>query len=279
MDDVTLQFALDGVRALELGADRNRTDILAVSLSTLDAVGHRYGPDSREVHDHMLRVDQYLDTFIDSLLALRGAGNVLIALTADHGVTPFPEVRSTLYPNSRAARVSLDEAWDALIKRLADRDIDTTALVRDEGLVVVTKPNAFGAGSKSADALLGSFAADVRRIHGVLRADLMTDLARADTTRDTIARRWLHMFAPTSNVRLIVTLTPYSNWWDYLNAAHGSPHDSDAQVPVAFWGPAIRPGQHNDVVRVVDIAPTLAAILGVRPLEPLDGVVLTKVLR
>jgi predicted AlkP superfamily pyrophosphatase or phosphodiesterase len=279
MDELTLKFALRGVTELGLGSDPNRTDVLAVSLSTTDAIGHRYGPDSREMHDQILRLDQYLDTFLDSLQALRGTGKLLVALTGDHGMTPMPTLRSTIYPNGDAKRVSIDGPWRSFIQRLDQLDIDTTSVVFEEGMVVVTKPGAFGTGARSADALLSGLGTDLMRVQGVLRADLMTDLAKADTVRDAIARRWLHMVPSNSNVRMTVSLTPYSYWLNATYPTHGSPHDSDANVPVLFWGAGVKPGQYSDVVRVVDIAPTLAALLGVKPTEPLDGRVLVPVVR
>lgn len=279
MDEVTIRFALRGVRAMGLGAEAGRTDMLAVSLSTLDAVGHRFGPDSREVHDHMLRLDRYLGAFLDSLEAIRGPGRVLLALTSDHGVAPFPTLKSSLYPNGDAKRVSLDLPWRAFQQRLADMGIDSTAVAIDEGIVVVTKPDAFSVARVNVEALLSSLGRDFMRVQGVLRVDLMSSLAKADTVRDTIARRWLHMFSPQSNVKLIVTLTPYSYWLPVTYATHGSPHDADANVPVLFWGAGVAPGHHADVVRVVDMAPTLAAILGVKPAEALDGRVLVQVVR
>lgn len=279
MDELTLQFALRGVTELGLGTDPNRTDVLAVSLSTTDAIGHRYGPDSRELHDQILRLDQYLDTFLDSLQALRGTGKLLVALTGDHGMTPMPTLRSTIYPNGEAKRVSIDGPWRSFLQRLDQLNIDTTSVLFEEGMVVVTKPGAFGTGARSADALLSGLGADLMRVQGVLRADLMTDLAKADTVKDAIARRWLHMVPPNSNVRMTVSLTPYSYWLSATFPTHGSPHDSDANVPVLFWGAGVKPGQYSDVVRVVDIAPTLAALLGVKPTEPLDGRVLVPVVR
>ena len=279
MDEVTLKFALQGVRALQLGADPGRTDLLAVSLSTTDAVGHRWGPDSRELHDQILRLDQMLGAFLDSLDAIRGAGKFVVALTGDHGMTPFPTLKSTIYANGDAKRVSLDQPWRAFVQRLADSGIDTTAVALEEGLVVLVKPDAFGYGPRSADSMFGDLAKDLLRVQGVLRVDFMNDLAKADTTKDSIARRWLHMFAPSSNVRLIATLTPYSYWLPVTFATHGSPHDSDANVPVLFWGAGVTPGQYLDTVRVVDMAPTLAAILGIKPTETLDGHVLAQVIR
>src|SRR5881296_2180275 len=72
MDSLTLLFALDGFEALRLG--RRGTDLLAVSLSTTDAIGHAYGPDSREIHDQVLRLDRYLGTFLQQLFVRYGTG-------------------------------------------------------------------------------------------------------------------------------------------------------------------------------------------------------------
>jgi len=168
MDDLTVQFALAGMTALKLGTGP-QTDLLTVSLSTLDAVGHAYGPDSREVHDM---------------------------------ATP-----------------------------------------------------------------------------GILRADRLRDLAAADTVSDYVARRWLHMFDPrNATVVAIATIAPYGYWQGVTYATHGSPHDYDARVPVLFWGAGIAPGRRDEPARVVDMAPTLAALLGVRPQEALDGRPLTSAL-
>jgi arylsulfatase A-like enzyme len=75
-----------------------------------------------------------------------------------------------------------------------------------------------------------------------------------------------------------VTLAPYSVWgWSV--ATHGTPHDYDSHVPLIFYGPPFRPGRYDGFVRTIDLAPTLAAALGVRPTERLDGVVLTRALK
>ncbi|MEO6877136.1 MAG: hypothetical protein ABI205_01560, partial [Gemmatimonadaceae bacterium] len=126
----------------------------------------------------------------------------------------------------------------------------------------------------NADSAIATFGADALRIPGVMRADLITTLAKADTVHDTIARRWLHMFAPDGEVRMAITLTPYSYWAPGSYPTHGSPHDADAHVPVVFYGDGVKPGKYAGFVRVVDMAPTLAAIAGVKPLEILDGHVL-----
>jgi predicted AlkP superfamily pyrophosphatase or phosphodiesterase len=279
MDDITLQFALAGVNELALGAADGRTDLLAVSLSTTDAIGHRFGPDSRELHDQILRLDRSLGVFLDSLFKLRGKQRILLALTGDHGMSPYPDLKSKIYPNGDAKRVNLNGIWRVHRSRMLDMGVDSAAFGFEEGVFFVRNPKAFKDANVSFDSVAAEFAADAMMVQGVLRADLMRDLARADTTKDVIARRWLHVFGPRSGARMTVTLTPYSYWSTTNYATHGSPHDGDAHVPVLFWGAGVKPGKYTDFVRVVDMAPTLAALLKVTPLERLDGHVLQQAIK
>lgn len=280
MDQMTLDFAWRALREMELGASADRTDLLAVSLSTLDAVGHRWGPDSREVHDHMLRIDRMLGTFLDSLVAVRGRDNVVIALTADHGVAPIPEVRSTWGDNSRASRLTSRELEPVIagvapvIRRL---ELDPTAFNLDWGVLEVDRSKVQGKDA-AVRTVAREFARLARRVRGIQRVDVIDDIVRADTVRDNYARRWLHMFRPGGEAIAAITMEPY---WLYGGsiATHGSPHDYDAKVPVLFWGAAFAPGRDSSAARVVDMAPTLARLLGVPPLEKLDGIVLDAAFR
>ena len=274
IDELTLQLALEGARQMDLGRG-GRTDILAVSLSGMDGTGHAYGPDSREVHDHMLRLDRMLGGFLDSLFALRGRANVIVALTGDHGVAPFIDVSGTTR-NPQATRVFIGPVIARARQMILDAGGDTTAIGFGSGVLDLDRSRL---GTVDVNALISAFADSVKRIPGVLRADRPSELARQDTVRDHIARRWLHMFASDEDAALVVTLTPYSYWGAGTYATHGTPHDYDARVPVIFFGSPFRSGMHPQVVRVVDMAPTLARALGVTPLERLDGVVLRAALR
>ncbi len=279
MDSLTLAFALRGLQEKELGADSKRTDLLAVSLSTTDAVGHKYGPDSREIHDQILRVDRYLGAFLDSLFKLRDQRQIVMALTGDHGVSPYPEVHSGRYPNKNAARVDLKPQVAALTASLTAARVGDRAWEFEEGVFFVRDQKAFDSAKVNSDSVARAFAAALRVVPGVLRADLFTDFAKANPAKDKIARRWLHMFDAGGAAKMAVTLTPYSYWKSTTYATHGTPHDPDANVPVLFWGAGVRAGTYRDEVRTVDIAPTLAAILRVKPTEPLDGVVLKQAVR
>ena len=274
MDSLTLAFALDGVRTMGLGADAARTDLLAISLSTTDQVGHLYGPDSKEIDDQILRLDRYLGDFLDALVALRGAPRIVVALTADHGVAPFPDLRSPYYANHDAQRTDPRPAWQVAFDAMRAAGVDTAAVDNDDGFRV-RDAAAFRRADVDPDAIATIWVRELRTLNGVLRADLLRDLATADTVHDDIARRWLHMLPVDGPVRAVVTLKPFGYWQGVNFATHGQPHSSDTNVPVLFWGAGIASGRRAGSARVVDMAPTLAAWLGITPLEPLDGRVLT----
>ncbi len=276
MDQVTLAFALRGVRELDLGAGPG-TDLLAISLSSTDAIGHRFGPDSREIHDQVLRVDQYLGQFLDSLYALRDSTRIVIALTADHGVTPMPGMASR-YPNSGAGFVDIAPTIAEFKSAIANAGAGHDALEFEEGMLELDAPSLAKAGL-NADSIAHRFSVAAAKIPGVQRADLVRSLAARDTTTDQVARRWLHMLPADVPAYVVVTLKPYWYWKGIGFVTHGSPNDQDARVPIILFGDGIRPGRHQERALVVDLAPTLAAIVGVRPMETLDGRVLRSALR
>ena len=276
MDELTLQLALEGVRQLSLGSG-GRTDLLAVSLSTTDAVGHRFGPDSREQHDQILHLDRYLGAFFDSLFAMRDSSRVVIALTADHAVAPLPEAASR-YPNQGAGRVNLGPALTEFARGLRAAGLDSTDFAFEEQILYL-EPSALARAHLKTDSVAHDFARRLGEVPGVRRVDLVRDLATRDTVRDYVARRWLHMLPADLPAAAVVTFKPYWYWAGVTYATHGTPHDYDARVPIILWGAGVRPGSYNEAVRVVDVAPTLAELAGVRPMERLDGRVLRSALR
>jgi hypothetical protein len=280
MDSLTALFALEGLRRTGIGQGR-ATDVLAVSFSATDVIGHAFGPDSREAHDNELRLDRTIGWFIDSLYRLRDSSTVLITLTGDHGVQPIPEVARErgLATGNQGLRVTsgIRAAVAAFRQGLRAANADSMALIFEGELVGVDRAALTAAGLKP-DSVVDAFAQAVKRVPGVLRVDRPANLRRTDPALDYVARRWNHQLPPNTAVELVITLEKYTLWVTYP-ATHGSPHDLDAHVPVIFYGPWARPGRYSTFARVVDMAPTIAAIAGVRPLEKLDGLVLTQAIR
>ncbi len=274
IDDITLAFAIHGVQSLALGAGAP-TDLLAVSLSGTDYIGHRYGPDSREIHDQILRVDRALGVFLDSLYRLRDSSRVTLVLTGDHGAGTIPEIAAaTVKPTPQ--RVSMYTLLPALRASLAALKVDTMAVDIDQQIVGIDRA-AFERARVNADSVVTAFAARVRALPGVARVDRFTALF-ADTLTDPIARRWTHQFPAGAPIELVVTLTPFSLWRGNI-ASHGSPYDYDSNVPLVFYGAGVKPGKHAEFVRTVDLAPTLAALAGVKPTQAIDGMVLSNALK
>jgi predicted AlkP superfamily pyrophosphatase or phosphodiesterase len=276
MDSLTLAFALDGVRHLGIGAGP-QPDLLAISLSTTDAIGHAFGPNSREIHDQVIRLDRYLGAFLDSLGRLVDLRRVVISLTADHGVTSYPEWWRA-HGDPTAQWVSFDSLLLATRAALAQR-AGPGRWIRylDNGLLSMDRAGLEAKGV-DADSVAAFLAGEFRKSPGVLRVDTRQTLARADTSRDPVARRWLNLLPSDFAADLMVTLKPHMSWGHPGQAEHGQPSDDDARVALIIAGPGVRPGRYERRVSVADLAPTLARLLGVTPLEKLDGRVLTEAL-
>jgi arylsulfatase A-like enzyme len=219
-----------------------------------------------------------LGAFLDSLYRLRDSSRVIIALSADHGVSSIPGIPSRYDGNTNSGVVRA--FWDstrAVRARLQRAGVDSTAFLLDTPYLILDRAK-FAGTSVNADSVARDFIRAVKADPGVLRADLMRDIRRADPERDKIARRWQHMIPESLPVDVVVTLRPFWGWsGGYVE--HGLPHDHDTNVPVVFYGAPFKPGRYLTFTRTVDVAPTLARVLGVTPLEKLDGRVLPEALR
>jgi 5'-nucleotidase (lipoprotein e(P4) family) len=281
MDSMTVHLALAGLSATGVGLGE-QADFLSISLSTTDAIGHRYGPDSRELHDQVLRVDQHVGVFLDSLFKLRDSTRVAIVMTSDHGITPFPEPRVELATKVVNLTPIITEAAASL-----PRSGDTASIAVARGLVTLDR-NALSAAGINVDSVVRAVATKIRAVPGVLRADILADLGRADTTSDMIARQWVRAVPADFPGVIGVTFTAGTYVRNsrrtlsaeaIAEAQHGTPHASDTHVPVIFYGSGFVRGKHPRRTFVVDIAPTVASLLGVVPFERLDGRVIPEVLR
>jgi predicted AlkP superfamily pyrophosphatase or phosphodiesterase len=268
IDEINLQFALTGLDAIKLGKNGHR-DLLAISLSATDAIGHEYGPDSRELHDQILRLDIALGAFIDSIYARFPKDKVIFALTADHGVTSFPETMQRDSAGAASLRVTLAPALAAARAVLTRNQVPANSIVSEGGLIMFSP--ALMKNWALRDSVANVFAVEARKIRGVERVDFMRDVVKGDSINDPIIRRWQHALPPDVPVPVVVTLKDMHIFGTTRSATHGSPRDRDAHVPIVFMGPQFKAGRYTEFARTVDIAPTLAAVLGILPTEPLDG--------
>lgn len=284
MDSLTALFALEGVNQLGIGRGP-QTDVMSVSFSTTDAIGHAFGPDSREAHENEIRLDQTIGWFLDSLFKLRDPSSVVIALTGDHGASPIPELARARgqATGDQGLRVTLKPVVDSVNRWVASKGGDTLSMLWNGDYFAVDHLVMKSKGINP-ESILDLFKKLALQTPGVARVDLLSDLRKANLDRDPIARRWVHQIPEDEPADLAVTLTRYSYpYWSgspySVVSTHGSPYDQDASVPIIFYGPWVKPGRYTTFARTVDIGVTLAAIAGVKPTEKVDGVVLKSAIK
>ncbi len=273
-DSVTLALALAGARELRLGRGP-QVDLLAISLSATDYIGHRYGPNSLEIHDQMLWLDRYLGAFLDSLGALVAPSRTLIALVADHGITAYPEwSREHGVPGAGYIQPEVDSILVfALLRLQSELGPGRWIRYRDVGLVVFDRDGLRERGVDP-DSLAEVIAAELRPVEGLLRVETRQSLQQADSTSAEAVRRWQHHVGRVLPGDLFLTPAEDRLLSRPGSAQHGHATDADTWVTMVLMGPGVRPGRYAARANTVDLAPTLARMLGVRPMGPVDGRVL-----
>lgn len=274
MDSLTLAFAWAGVKAMKLGRGPG-TDLLTVSLSTTDAVGHAFGVDSREIHDQILRVDRWLGRFLDSLATVVPPDQMILALSADHGGTPMPEYAAK-YRRQPGGRVWLGD----LARRVGgelNRRYHTDFNFQFESGLLSANTDALRAHGLNVDSIAAAMAAEAKNQRGVAQVYTPATLRAApDSERDA----WLWRRLIPEGFGWLLAASPKEGWvWstNHPVGEHGSTLSSDLTVPIVFLGRGIPARHWPDTVSTTDIAPTLAALLGVKPTQPLDGHALEQV--
>jgi predicted AlkP superfamily pyrophosphatase or phosphodiesterase len=280
MDSVTLAFALDGVHATQLGKralqsreSNTMPDLLSISLSTTDAVGHAFGPDSREMHDHLLRLDRWLGTFLDDLQREVPAERMILVLTSDHGMSPLPEV--SVAKTGRGGRIWLgDIAHEA--EQLLEQQYHFAFGIEFESGLFYADVGALKARKVNVDSLASAIVARSMQEPGIRIGFTARTLP---ASADSGAVRWRRTL-PAQLGWLAALVADDGFIWSPRDIAgeHGTPNADDLSVPIAFMGPGIGAARYDRLVRTVDIAPTLAKLLGISPSEPLDGEAIGEVL-
>ncbi len=272
-NDIIERFAETALQAEQLGT-RGVTDLLAVSFSANDYVGHANGPDSPEVHEISLQTDRLLEKLFQAVDKTVGMDNVLVVLTADHGVAPVPEVNTARkMPGGRMPAGTVTKTVQAaLVKKFGEGDwiVSNAEHSIYFNWDLIAKKNLSHADVDSVAAEAAWTIPHVFRVY--TREQLMTGGAM----EDAVARRVMNGFYARRGADVEVLLEPY--WiFSQTGATHGTTFSYDAHVPVIFMGAGIKPGRYDNAIAVNDVAPTLATILDVETPAGSVGRVLTEI--
>ncbi|MDR7333236.1 alkaline phosphatase family protein [Roseateles asaccharophilus] len=259
-DELTLAFARAAVTNEKLG-QRGVQDLLSVSLSSHDYINHAFGPESRLSHDHTLHLDRHLQAFFQFLDKTVGAGNYVLALTADHGFTDTPEWAAS--QGRDAGRFSSAPALAAVNGALSARfGVDKLARGFSAAGLLLNDKLAAERGLDFA-AVQAAARDELLKLPGVSAVFTREQLLGSD--KSTLYLEAMRKsFDPTRAAQLQIVLKPH---WIFSyrpgGSTHGSPYEYDTHVPLLFWGPGyVGQGEMQARAEVADLAPTLAAVAG-----------------
>ncbi|HEX8355024.1 MAG TPA: alkaline phosphatase family protein [Pyrinomonadaceae bacterium] len=284
-NDLVLSLAEAALANERMGEDAD-TDLLTVSFSANDIVGHRYGPYSHEVMDITLRLDRQVARLLDAVEARVGLANTVVVFTADHGVAPSPEHSAAL--RLPGGRVRVTDVLTAVRNRIRARygksaERDTTEdyiQIYSNGHIYFNRAalERDGVRQEEIERVAGEAALTVP---GVSRYFTRTQLAAgAVSPGDAVARRVLHGYNPRRSGDVVVIQEAYKYLSDYVSIAnHGTPYRYDTHVPLVIMGGGVAPGRYLQPSTPADIAPTLARILNGEPPSNAVGRVLSEAIK
>jgi predicted AlkP superfamily pyrophosphatase or phosphodiesterase len=273
-NELLLAFAEQAIVKENLGGNGG-IDLLTLSFSCNDYVGHRVGPDDPRVRDMSIRTDRLIGQLFDFLEKRVGMANVLVALTADHGVAPLPE--KMVERKMPGGRLTEKPVIDAIESALNARYGPGTWFATKYAPAPYFDHKFIESKGLNLAEVQQTAAQAVRQLPHIARVYTREELARGLAPADAIGRRVQNGFYYQRASDLTVIPEPY--WmFDKAGTTHGTPYSYDSHVPLVLMGPGIVPGVHHRRVAVMDLAPTLATYLSVETPSGSQGEVLTDAL-
>jgi arylsulfatase A-like enzyme len=303
-----VSYELDFAKALITGAQLGKhdtTDMLTLSISSTDILGHRVGPDSPEQRAMVDAVDTDLDSFftwLDKNID-GGLGNVWIALTADHGIAPVPADATTLGLNAAGIDINklVGNLNDAINLKFSPGEkvqyflthqsfpylalnppaFDRAGINEQEAEEAVEKalPAAFASLSKPYDAKTPA-TAKLPPTPGLFRSYTRLEMAQGQLPHTPFGELIEHSYTPNGGWYVMVIPDAFQMVSDGARGTnHFTPYSYDRHVPLTFYGAPFAPGVYHGRVEPVDLAATFASLLGVNQPSASIGHILTQALK
>lgn len=279
LDEHTGEFVRELVTRERLGQG-GFTDYLAISFSATDYVGHTYGPNSVEYEDNLIRLDSLLAALFSFIEKQVGPGKVLIVLSADHGVDDIPEERAKDHMDADrlGGRAAIRDAANAFLQARFNvdqlvADYVPPGLYLDRGKIAAAKLDFLVVESALAE--------HARTIPGVAYAVTHSDLMSGNIAHTAVMDRVARAFHPDRSGDVVLIQKQFwymDSDWERYAAMHGSPYSYDTYVPVIFFGTGVAARQVSRAVEPASIAPTLAALLHIKPPSGSTATVLAEAL-
>ncbi|HYM76459.1 MAG TPA: alkaline phosphatase family protein [Candidatus Dormibacteraeota bacterium] len=252
------------------------TDLLAISLSPNDILGHQVGPDSPQMQQMALDLDHELADFFNFLGHQIGLANVWIALSADHGVSSLPDAVKKLHiPAANLDGRKLEEQINSAITAKFSPGHPAAYVKLDYPLAWLDQ-DGFGAAhvkERDAETAVG----EAMKQAGLRDYYTKSQLAAGEVPNTELGRKYLNSYSPEGSWYVMGVPDIYTVG-GLKGTDHASPYNYDTHVPLAFYGLPFRPGTYRNRVEPTDLAPTIASLLGINAPTHSVGRVLTEAL-
>lgn len=269
-NEILLELAKRAIDRERLGRGTD-PDLLTLSFSSNDLIGHVWGPDSQEVLDVTLRSDQIVRELMNHLDAKVGKGHYVLLMTADHGVCPLPEVN-----RSRGDKTAQRVPPTLLKEDAAEFLNDHYGVKKSKVVWFESSPGAWVYLNRAALASRGLSTTEVESVlagwlgkqEGIRKAYTRTQLMGPDDALDADGRMLKRSFYPDRSGDVVVVVKPFSLIATPIagsGTTHGSPHDYDTHVPLLVYGPGVHSGKRTERVTPLAAAAILSAALGIAP--------------
>lgn len=280
-DTALNELAMKAVDAMNLGKAAG-TDFLAIGYSSVDLVGHAFGPRSREIQDILIRLDKDLGNLFAHLDQKVGRGNYVVALSADHGVVPVPEDMQTT--GADAGVLHLPEVQERVEKALESLNFAKPTVARITGSDIYFAPGVYEK-LQHDHAAMHAVTEAILAQPGVAAVYRAEELQNRPATQSPALRAFANSYFPGRSGDLFILPKPYwlmdstpAGKSRSYGTGHGVPYNYDQHVPVLFMGFGIQPGQYFQPITPADIAPTFAVLCGIT-LASRDGHILAEALK
>ncbi|WP_207535849.1 alkaline phosphatase PafA [Desertivirga arenae] len=264
---LTLDFAKAIIKNEEMGKGAE-TDFLAVSISSTDYLGHQFGPNSVEVEDAYLRLDQDIAGFLTYLDQTIGKGQYTIFLSADHGAAHNPmflrdhNIPAGLWPGMSGVKTDLTEVNNILEKKYKAGKIVRSIYNYQINLNydVIDKNNL------DIDNIKKDLISHYRKQEGIAYVVDLKNIGNAPVP-EAIKTRIINGYNEKRSGEIQLILSP--GWYQgagtsVTGTTHGSWNPYDTHIPLVFMGWGIKQGRSSQQYFMTDIAPTLAALLRIQ---------------
>src|SRR5262249_52195997 len=243
-------------------------DLLSISFSCNDPIGHCWGPDSQEVLDVTLRSDRIVKELLATLDAKVGKGRYTLVLTADHGVCPLPEI-------ARKQGKESDRILPSALAREAESFLDETYgngngkarwveyLVHPWIYLNLRTLREHGLKQSDVEETLAGW---LKKQTGMQTAYTRTQLLQGVAADDAIGQAVRRSFHPDRSGDVTMVVKPFYQVTTFLTGTgHGTPHPYDTHVPLLVFGPDVQSGVRKERVVPQTATAILAHAIGIKP--------------